>query len=228
MGPADVRAYRRRVGKAIVASTLFFAALRYPVRWLIHASLPMAPRYADLYGLSIVNAAAISGFGLYKLLACKDFGDVAHNFDAMCFLFGYLLHDLIATRHDWATHRANLFHHIAGLGLLTTVLANRTTVPLVPSFALVETSTVFLNIMWFMRVAHAQGSAAYKGCMAAFVSSFFLLRVVGMPYNLWRTRRQIPEAYRALGRARYCLHGLCALQWYWFSLVLKQVVALAR
>ena len=66
---------------------------------------------------------------------------------------GYLVHDLIALGPSgWRAYPVDLFHHLVGIGLTSNCLLRlEHTYPFCSMMLIAESSTLFLNAMWFCR-----------------------------------------------------------------------------
>lgn len=187
----------------VVAWTVAWALARPAIRVAILHFIPDASIRADLYGISLVHAAAIALFGWYKLLRHSP-TNARGTYEAMALMMGYFVHDFVATQPDWFEYPADFFHHLVALMLALVTLRNRAVPQLLPSFMLVETSTIFLNVVWFFRTAGRDDHPLAKACMLLFVFWFFVTRIFLLPYATNFTRTHYPDEWKVSVDAGGC------------------------
>ena len=73
---------------------------------------------------------------------------------------GYFVHDFLSLRSMWAEDPAMVIHHTMGILLIGGTLQKPKVYPVVAPFAVIELSTVFLNIMTMLRMAEQDRSVA--------------------------------------------------------------------
>ena len=145
------------------------------------------------------------------------------------FILGYLCHDLLMIAPVAAQYPADIVHHFIGISLIATCLRRpETLMYFVPHFLRLESSTVVLNSMWFVREYPGLKTAApalANSLPTVFAGSFFVLRVVWLPYFLHHLHSEKPAVWKALGATgQRLMLGLIGLNWYWFGLIAKMVV----
>jgi hypothetical protein len=162
-------------------------------------------------------------------LATPDLGGPGSlSWGMMTFMFGYLLHDFHATRHEWSRYPSEALHHVAGFAICAGILQVQSPLAAryVAHYGLVELSTIFLNTMWLMREAGRDGTAVFTACKYAFALSFFATRPVYMCYNTYVLIAH--EGFLQMGGGmRLALVGLlvgCALQWWWFRKIVANML----
>lgn len=98
----------------------------------------------------------------------------------------------------------------------------------IPAFLVVEASTVWYNATLFLQKQGKGESQAYKVFTGLFVVTFFLLRVVWMPYATYVVMVHNTDAWHEMGLFKYALVPICScmLQYYWFSLISVKVYQL--
>ncbi|RKP18452.1 hypothetical protein ROZALSC1DRAFT_23223 [Rozella allomycis CSF55] len=69
----------------------------------------------------------------------------------MSSLLGYFAHDTFASRDDWREYPAELFHHLVGFMILLGAFSSKKYSKEIPKFALLELSTILLNVNWLLR-----------------------------------------------------------------------------
>jgi hypothetical protein len=168
----------------------------------------------ELYFLSILNAAIMSGHSAYKLLFCEE-GCTKGITRMLSTSIGYFLHDFIAMKYEFINDKGMLLHHLLCLAMCGVSLQQDTGVKkFVPMVALTELSSVFLGVRWLLRELGLAKSKAYNVVLVLFGSSFFATRIVGLQsylYKIWNDKDLV-----ALHPLRYLLATLTGLNVYWF------------
>ena len=114
-----------------------------------------------------------------------------------------------------------VIHHSMGILLLGGALQAPKVYPIVAPFAVIELSTVFLNIMTMLRMAKQEGSTMFRANLLAFVLTFFVTRVAWMPYITFKFIHK--EPLLQLGTTRYSLAVLSFLNMYWFRGIIAKL-----
>lgn len=122
----------------------------------------------------------------------------------------------------WAEDPAMVIHHTMGILLIGGTLQKPKVYPVVAPFAVIELSTVFLNIMTMLRMAEQDLSVAFKANLLAFVLTFFATRIVWMPYITAKFIHK--EPLLQLGATRYGLAVLSILNVYWFKGIVAKLL----
>ena len=168
----------------------------------------------ELYILSIVNAAIMSGHSMYKLLCCEE-GDTHGVTRMLSTALGYFLHDFIAMRYEFVNDKGMLLHHTLCLAMTTTVLTKDSGVKkFVPMVAVTELSSVFLGARWLLLELGLGTSSLYNGVLFSFATSFFVTRILGLQrylYKIWDTKDLV-----SMHPLRWLLATLATLNVYWF------------
>lgn len=205
----------------ILGSFVAWAGARPIAHRIIKHLIPDADPRADLYALSVVNGVILGGYGLSSTLVRPSSPNAV--LQALSILTGYLMHDMYATRADWMQYPADSIHHVLGIGLAASDIYKGALLHYIPGLFSVELSSIPLSMMWLLRQAGKESSRAYTATMAAFVVSFFATRLLYMPRVIWKMRKD-PVGWARLGRLRYVLYAIQALQVYWGA----KIAALAR
>jgi hypothetical protein len=154
----------------------------------------------------------------------------------IAFMGGYFVYDFYVCRKIWLKTRSDVVHHLLALGVVSGVLWKQ--VPLIrlaPLFSLLETSTIFLDLLKmgklllsvssssssfpassFRSSSSSSSSSFLKGFLLSFVSTFFLGRIVWLPFLLFYVLITRQKEANELGSIRYYLVGVWFLQVYWF------------
>jgi len=183
-----------------------------PLAW------PFSPTFAGvdagrqrrivLYILSLIHAAAVTGVSVYYMATQTSSTRVLTSTIPM--MFGYFLNDFIATRADWAKYKADFMHHVLAFSILGALMRMLDHTPglvgVIPPMMVVELSTVFLDIAWLLREMGLDGTWLANACRVAFVLSFFLTRVVWLPYKTHQLRTTHRDMLLKMGRGRYALY----------------------
>ena len=177
------------------------------------------------YIISTINAALSSSWGIYKLSqGNRRWKDPSGNNKSVVLINGYLLADFLLA-DDWTTDFSNLFHHGIGISCISGLLLGNIAETFMPDVELMESSTVLLNIMWFLRTFNKTDTMLYKIVSIMFISLFFITRVVWYPYILLKVRSQYPEEWGKLNLfMKIALPSLWVLQVYWF----RKIIALTK
>eukprot|EP00163_Fabomonas_tropica_P018056 TRINITY_DN3205_c1_g1_i2.p1 TRINITY_DN3205_c1_g1~~TRINITY_DN3205_c1_g1_i2.p1 ORF type:complete len:279 (+),score=56.04 TRINITY_DN3205_c1_g1_i2:196-1032(+) len=214
-------------------ATLVWAGVRYISTELLsqydlYASLSDFGRHRfDLYALSSYNAAAITAYSLGSLaLGTKTTPSDLTRYVA-CGFTGYFIHDFWATRQEWAQYPADVFHHLLAIGLngAFATIQPEALMPVYPKFGICESSTLFLNTMWFCRKTGYEGTPLHDTATKLFAATFFASRVVYLPYTINNMRRDYRKLFQDHWYIKYGLYSLAALQVYWFTGILRKIVA---
>ena len=118
--------------------------------------------------------------------------------------------------------QAMVIHHTMGILLLGGTLQKPKVYPVVAPFAVIELSTVFLNIMTMLRMAEQERSVMFKANLLTFVLTFFATRIVWMPYLTAKFIHK--EPLLQLGATRYGLAVLSILNVYWFKGIVAKLM----
>ncbi len=91
-------------------------------------------------------------------------------------------------------------------------------------YMLLESSTIFLNIMWMQKECGVEKSLSYRLFSYCFLTLFTLVRIVYMPYLTGCITLYEPEIWKGviMTAGEYALYVACILQFYWF----KKIIAL--
>lgn len=153
---------------------------------------------------------------------------VVEGYGALNLMSGYMLHDFLSTIHEWARYKDQWFHHVFSLGLLGSIFQfaripqARQYVGLGNSIVIMDASTVFLNLCWFLRESGRSNTRFYRFCLAMFVSLFFALRCVLIPNLVFNLIYKLPHVSEPLfGGVKPLLAGAVGLQFYWAWHILK-------
>lgn len=155
-------------------------------------------------------------------LTCKN---------AIALTMGFLLSDLVSTRHEWLVHPSFVVHHIIGIVL---VYFGMTAIPkeldrVIGPIVFLEASTIFLDLMYLLKVFGLGNSPLYHLCMKAFVAIFFVVRVILLPLYVRHLRANMPTVWRVMQfPGQLGLTSLCGLQWYWFSKIYRKFMSDVR
>lgn len=175
-----------------------------------------------LYNLSLVNSLHSTIFSLKKL--CKSNSSESGNRTSIAIMNGYFLFDWSQQKHWW-TDKANVIHHLGGMSLISSILWGNFGAPYYPNFQVLELSTIFLDFMWFFRKLGKESHFLCKLCKICFILSFFITRIIGYPYSLYRFQTDRPDEWNRtpLIIRRGLLPLMYFLQVYWFYRIIKMV-----
>lgn len=175
--------------------------------------------------LSTVHALIVATFAAYKLLWARQ-DDYTWSREIITVTMGYFVNDWLGNIKQWFSHRDEFIHHVLAIAVTFCVVISPALQIFIPSFLAVEGSTLFYNSQWFLTKQGKQSTMAYKVTTALFVLSFFLLRVVWLPYATYDVIVRNTEKWHNMGLFKHTLIPICMLQYYWFSLIMRKVYAL--
>lgn len=211
--------------KVAGVSTLFFFAVSKLVEAgasktaFYKAMSPGKQRRFPTYVTSMLHAVVGTVFSAKKILVDKP-EDQKGIRNQMAFTLGYFVQDLIATMPDWIAHPQELIHHVAAITVILGCMACKCVTEYIPRFLIVESSTVALDLMWFLKETGNASTTLYKVTTITFATLFAATRVVWMPYALMEVMHNQKEKFKGLGPARFALAPVTALQFYWFYRIL--------
>lgn len=105
-----------------------------------------------------------------------------------------------------------LAHHILVLVLvLSSMYGPGSILRFIPHLLISDTTNIFFNIAWLLRLVGWKGSTVVTVCEILFAVSFLFVRVVNMPL-MFLALSQLKEA-SGLGPARFVLLPVAVLQW---------------
>eukprot|EP00742_Colponemidia_sp_Colp-10_P007243 GILJ01007786.1.p1 GENE.GILJ01007786.1~~GILJ01007786.1.p1 ORF type:complete len:254 (-),score=38.35 GILJ01007786.1:49-810(-) len=193
-----------------------------------YKALPAGERTSvDLYVLSLYHAFVTTGFAAYKLLFCDPNKLSAFNYRSLSFNNGYFIHDFIASASRWLQHPLDILHHVCAISLISGGVYQQLSPTIVPHFLVVEGSTVFLCIMWLLRRFGRETSKMYMASSLLFALSFFVLRILWLPYALYGLfKYRVGEKNINVLKAIFA--PVMALQFFWFKQIMKQLMSKLR
>ena len=193
---------------SIVAAT--FGVCMY-VRKAVRSQKPVEkPDRLALLLLSTVHACLVAGYGVWKWGSANTEGCSA----MLAVSLGYFIHDLCYGTPDLAMG----LHHALGMGLLVMALRTPAVHSAVAPLALVEISSIFLNLMYVLRMVRVH-PWIYRANLAAFALTFVGTRILWMPYVLVHKHKVLAP----LGHARWLLAALSALNMWWCRAILRRL-----
>jgi len=134
--------------------------------------------------------------------------------------FGYFIADtIIYTVPEVLKGRyAYFIHHVVALLLLGGMLsADGPVVRYMPHFLIMEASSIFFSSAWILRQVGYRGSLLVTVLEYLFVVTYFLLRVLYLPFVLYA----MADHAHTLGIVQYGLPVVMILQLYWFYQILR-------
>jgi len=178
-------------------------------------------RLFELYLLATVHAAGCSLWSLWRILTQWDKPKGAIL--VLVFSLGYYVYDLLALWKvwSWKQYLTYGFHHLCCIWSITTELHWGSIRQFVACILFPEISTFFLNMMWLQRELQIDKDRGAKLCKAAFISSFFLVRVVLLPIVVWRIWGH--PTLDAVGKTKYTFPLAVILNLYWFKRIIAQM-----
>jgi hypothetical protein len=131
------------------------------------------------------------------------------------FIFGYFVGDTVmfAVQKLREGSYDYLFHHVLGMTLMySCALAEGRVIRYIPHMFIMETSSIFFCVAYFLRLKGWKGSVVSKTLEMMFVVSFFILRNVHMPLIVWFAIDE-RDKYAAI---MLQLSVIVLLQFFWF------------
>ncbi|EPZ31688.1 hypothetical protein O9G_000167 [Rozella allomycis CSF55] len=168
--------------------------------------------------LSTVNATFVSSFGILKLSDKSGRLDDSLSVYTMSSLLGYFAHDTFASRDDWREYPAELFHHLVGFMILLGAFSSKKYSKEIPKFALLELSTILLNVNWLLREFNPK--TYIHRSLATFVCLFFILRIVWMGKQIYRFEKNDKE-YNESFSMKWGFRLVYGLQVFWMRIGAK-------
>ena len=197
----------------------------WPVWWQILSSKKKKEIPPCL--VSLIHHFYVVFYGIYLLSKYYSNGSFisANEVNKIApFIYGYLIGDTIAYAIPEAKEGRYefLIHHALGLWLVPAAINSRHPELLIfcPHFLITELSSIFFSIGWILRSTSYKTSPITDILEILFVISFTVLRVFNFPirvYYIWEYTMEI-------GYARYVLIPVIAMQFYWFTKIIKQIM----
>lgn len=147
----------------------------------------------------------------------------------VCLTMGYFVADFIMLLPRFVKLQSMDFfiHHIVGIALVDIGLRNSFGARWVPWFLLTEITTIVFTGCKLLMKAGKKESTAYKMLAALFTLLFLLVRVLLLPVaSYWLSWGHAKDAQR-MGVRVVLPPILCAMQVYWFGLILVKVFPMA-
>jgi hypothetical protein len=106
------------------------------------------------------------------------------------------------------------FHHVFAVALLVGAFkADAVVIRFTPHMLLMELSSIFFTVAWFLRLWGWRGSMVVVFCEYMFVLVYLLVRVIHVPLYLFLVRDHL----LTMGVCGICFPPVIMLQMYWFS-----------
>jgi hypothetical protein len=106
-----------------------------------------------------------------------------------------------------------IVHHLLTLLLVVSSLFGPGSIlRFIPHLLICDTTNIFFNIAWLMRLTGLKGSPMVTIFEILFALTFLFVRVINMPVTFYAIGAQASN----LGIGKYALAPIAFLQWYWF------------
>jgi len=176
------------------------------------------------YALSFIHALWFASWSQYRLGWPPRLRPKTTDARRTCAITaGYFLEDSWSTRHEWTTKSQYAVHHALTLGMSAMTLWNTGFTRFVYLWGLVEWSTVWLDIMWFVRTVYGEQSRAFKPVALTFVTTFFVCRMVWMPAVWIAVHKQYPDVLAKFGVTKLFYNLCLVLQAWWFVVIIQNL-----
>lgn len=114
-----------------------------------------------------------------------------------------------------------IIHHTLTLFLvISSLFGNGEILRFIPHLLISDTTNIFFNIAWIMRLFGGKGSTVVVTLEMLFALSFLLVRVINMPCMFYALGNQA----KGLGLARHALAPIAIMQWYWFYKIARTII----
>ena len=116
-----------------------------------------------------------------------------------------------------------IIHHVFSLWMIFGLLmAPGQLTRFFPHILISDTTNIFFNIAWLLRLAGFRGNPIVTFCEAMFAIAFFFLRSINLAIVLIIIFLSPPGI--SMGISRYTLPPILLLQWYWMSKIIGSIV----
>jgi len=175
----------------------------------------------ELYLLATINAAGTSLWSLWRILTQWD--EPRGTILVLLTALGYYVYDLLALYKvwSWKQYLTYGFHHLCCIWSITTELHSGSLRRFVACILFPDISTTFLNMLWLLRELKIDKYHGTKLCETAFISSFFLIRIVLLPIIVWRIWGH--PTLNAVGMNKYTVPLAVVLNFYWFKGIISRI-----
>lgn len=177
------------------------------------------------YCLSLVNALITSGYSWLKENSVPSIYDLSPkgNLYVASTFFSYLCVDLYSSGRK--TTIPNFLHHFSLILGIPVQFYNRGCLRLVPPVLGMETSTVFLDLLWLGDTLHFKSNWFRYPILLLFVLSFSWTRLYRFPKILYELAndKKLEHDKKQLGKVVWVLYILVILQWFWGWGIMKKI-----
>lgn len=144
----------------------------------------------------------------------------------LSFSVGFFLADTWFARADLLKSWDYSVHHLFALALTWKAAGLRGGTRFLSHFLVSEITTIFLDMLWFLRKLKAEDTRAFKIIGAIFTALYAIVRVYWLPYMSWSLFADHPRAWKGLGAVAWTTVGVSALQVWWFSRIVSKFAPL--
>lgn len=153
-------------------------------------------------------------------LAVIQYAPLEATISAFC--IGYFVGDTLcyAIPQMWRKDFEFIVHHILTLWIISSAIwGPGHFCRYIPHLLLADTTNIFFNTAWLLRLIGWQGHSFVTFLELAFALSFFLVRAIHLPLIFFAIQL-VPDADQ-LGWARLPMMPIACLQWYWFTIIVR-------
>jgi hypothetical protein len=177
---------------------------------------------------SMINAAVVGVWGMLWLMKTTPVSAAESRVVAAA-MMGYFMEELfwpmITKKNEQEPPSwSDIIHHVAGILLISSATLDDIYVSRFPSFAIVEISTVWLNLGWFAMKDGRTSDDTIKTIGKIFAFSFFVIRCLWIPYASWQSFQLKPFTSRTHQGVCLGLIVVVCLQFWWMRLVITQIL----
>jgi len=169
--------------------------------------------------IAIIHSVALSIYGIYKLYN-SNFNNTNGCIHIIFITLSYLTYDILNIELT-KQNTSFIIHHILGILLVYNTINKKYIYPLIAPFSLIEISSIFLNIGYVLSILNFKNSLIYKINKYLFASLFFIVRIIWMPYLLYKFI--LYKKINDINPAEWCVIFLALLNFIWFKYIVAKI-----
>lgn len=169
--------------------------------------------------ISILHSIVLSIYGICKFYN-SNFNDTNGCIHIIFITLSYLIYDILNIELT-KQNTSFIIHHILGISLVYNSISRKYIYPLIAPFSLIEISSIFLNIGYVLSILNLKNSLIYKINKYLFASLFFIVRIIWMPYLLYKFI--LYKKINDINPAEWCVIFLGLLNFVWFKYIVAKI-----